>query len=298
MLGAAGASMQAMLANSRADETEADRKGRDYMIKAGYNPRDMYGAFKIMNDRSYQFTSGMPSYLSTHPGLTSRMASTFSDQAKQPPPAPDPAFRAIQDRVLALTAQTRRARSIFQKRVEADPNDASALHGLGLLAARELNLTLATQMMEKALVHSPNNPEYLADLGEIAIKRRKTQEAAGYFEKAHAYDKGLLPTLGLARAYDILSKNREAGSLYDQAVSMAGDDFPEALELAGRFFGQNGQLAKGHFLLSRYFSEMGQPKQAIFHCKESISGPAGGTYKLRCEQQIRDLENLMKDSKG
>ncbi|MDR1086357.1 MAG: M48 family metalloprotease [Deltaproteobacteria bacterium] len=298
MMGSAGASIQAMLANSRADETEADRKGRSYMIKAGYNARDMYGAFKIMNEKSYHFSSDMPNYLSTHPGLTSRMASTFGDQANQPPAPPDPAFRAVQDRVLALSAVTRRARSLFQKRLETNSSDASALHGLGLLAARELNLNLASEFIQKALAVSPNNAEYLADMGEIAIKRRKTQEAAGFFERARSQDKSLLPTVGLARAYELLAKTREASGLYDQAVEMAGDDYPEALELAGRFFGQNGQLAKGHYLLSRYFGDVGQPKQAVFHCREAIKSPTGGTYKSRCEQNIRDFEEIIKDSKG
>ncbi|MDR2443622.1 MAG: M48 family metalloprotease, partial [Deltaproteobacteria bacterium] len=35
MIGSTGATIQAMLANSRADETEADSKGRNYMLKAG-----------------------------------------------------------------------------------------------------------------------------------------------------------------------------------------------------------------------------------------------------------------------
>ncbi|MDR2422097.1 MAG: M48 family metalloprotease [Deltaproteobacteria bacterium] len=298
MLGSIGASMQAMLANSRADEAEADRKGRDYMIKAGYNPRDMFGAFKIMNERSYHFSSEIPNYLSTHPGLAARMASTFADQAKKPPAAPDPVYAAIKDRVLALSAQTRRARSVFQKRLEANPNDASAIHGLALIAARELNLSQAQELMEKAIKLSPNNAEYLADMGDVALRRRKAEEAAGYYEKARAKDKGLGSTLGLARAYELTKKSKEAGKLYDEAVAMAGEDYPEAQELAGRFFGQNGETAKGHYLLSKYFGNVGQLRQAIFHCQTALREPAGGTYRINCEQNIRDFEQLMKDSKG
>ncbi|MDR1872271.1 MAG: M48 family metalloprotease [Deltaproteobacteria bacterium] len=298
MLGSVGASMQAMLANSRADESEADRKGRDYMIRAGYNPRDMYGAFKVMNERSYHFSSEIPNYLSTHPGLAARMASTFGDQANKPPAPVDEAYEAIKDRVLALTALPKRARSVFQKRLEANPNDPSALHGLALIAARELNLTLANEMMEKALKIAPTNAEYLSDMGDLALRRRKANEAATYYEKARAQNKGLAATLGLARALELQGKNKEASSLYDEAVKMSGDDYPEALELAGRFFGQNGQMAKGHYLLSRYFGGVGRFKEAIFHCQTAMSEPAGGTYKISCEQNIRDFKEIMKDAKG
>ncbi|MDR1578029.1 MAG: M48 family metalloprotease [Deltaproteobacteria bacterium] len=297
MLGSVGASIQAMLANSRADETEADRKGRSYMIKAGYNPRDMYGAFKIMNERSYHFSSAIPNYLRTHPGLAARMASTFGDQADQAPSPPDPGYEAIKDRVLALSAQPRRARSVFQKRLEQNPNDASALHGLAMIAAREQSLTQANELLEKALKLSPANAEYLADMGDLSLRRRKTQDAVTYYEKSRNLNKGLLSTLGLARAFELLGKNKEAANFYDQAVDMAEDDYPEALELAGRFFGQIGEMAKGHYLLSRYFGNVGQLKQAIFHCKTTINDPAGGRYKRTCEQYIRDYEEIMKESK-
>jgi hypothetical protein len=43
---------------------------------------------------------------------------------------------------------------------------------------------------------------------------------------------------------------------------------------------------------------VGQPKQAVFHCKEAIKDPAGVRYKSRCEQNIRDLEEIIKESNG
>ncbi|MDR1608539.1 MAG: M48 family metalloprotease [Deltaproteobacteria bacterium] len=298
MLGSVGASIQAMLANSRADETEADRKGRQYMVKAGYNPRDMYGAFKIMNEMSYHISSETPNYLRTHPGLTARMASTFGDQANQAPSPPDPAYEAIRDRVLALSAQPRRARSVFQKRLEKNPNDASAIHGLAMLAAREQSFAQANDLLEKANKLAPNNADYLSDLGDLALRRRKIPEAITFYEKSRSLNKGLSATLGLARALELSGKNKEASPYYDEAVNMSGDDYPEALELAGRFFGQTGQMGKGHYLLSRYFGNIGQLKQAIFHCKATIQDPAGGRYRKDCEQNIRDYEELMKDAKS
>jgi predicted Zn-dependent protease len=182
--------------------------------------------------------------------------------------------------------------------LEANPQDASALHGLALIAARELNLNLANEFMDKALKLVPQNAEYLADMGDIALRRRKPQEAIDYYLKSRSKDKGLSATLGLARANELLKKDKEAASFYDEAVEMAGDDYPEAQELAGRFFGRYGQMAKGHYLLSRYFGNVGQLKQAIFHCQTAMREAAGGRYKISCEQNIRDFEEIMKESKG
>jgi predicted Zn-dependent protease len=294
LMGTTGASIQAMLANSRADEMEADSKGRNYMIKAGYNPRDMYGAFKIMNEQSYQLTGNIPGYLSTHPGLSSRLASTFADQAAAPKADFDPGYQAVKDRVLALTAQPSRAKTIFLKRLAADPNDASALHALGLMAVGEMSYSGAESLFNKAIALSPENGEYLSDFGELELKRRRPKEAAAHFEAARKSGlKNLQTTVGLARAYELSDRIKEATALYDQVAKANDDSYPAALELAGRFFGQHGQLAKGHFLLASFFASTGQLKDAIFHCKASLTEPDGHLYRTRCEQKQRDLEALM-----
>jgi predicted Zn-dependent protease len=287
-----------MLANSRADETEADSKGRGYLIKAGYNARDMYGAFKVMNERSYQMAGNVPGYLSTHPGLNSRLASTFADQANAPPAPKDAAYLAIRDRVLALTALPSRATKIFNKRISEDPNDASAYHGLGVLAFRELSYNKAEELINKALSLSPNNSVYLTDLGSIALQRNKPTEAIRYLETARKNGlNDVETTMSLARAYELAGRGKEAATLYDQVTSASNDYFPSAFEKAGLFFGQNGQKAKGHFLLSSFYEATGRPKDSIFHCKAATEDPNGARYITRCQTRTRNLEELIEFSK-
>jgi predicted Zn-dependent protease len=295
ILGSTGANIQAMLANSRADETEADSKGRDYMIKAGYNPRDMFGAFKIMNERSYQLVGNVPGYLSTHPGLASRLASTFADQVAAPPAPRDEGFLAVRDRVIALTGGVQRARSYFGRRLESDPADASALNGLGLVEARELNFSAAERHLAKAAELSPGQGRYLSDLGDLALQMRRPEEAVKRFEAARRAGSDNLPaTVGLARAYELTGRDREAASMYDQAVKAAGENYPPALEQAGQFFGRYGQQAKGHFLLSNFYVQIGKFRDSLFHCGAAALAPNGLGYKAACEQRARDLEDVMK----
>jgi predicted Zn-dependent protease len=294
MIGGTGASIQAMLANSRADETEADSRGRGYLIKAGYNPRDMYGAFKVMNDQSYQLRGNVPGYLSTHPGLSSRLASTFADQADAPPAPKDETYLAVKDRVMALTSLANRARRVFTDRINADPADASAYHGLGLVAAREMNYSQAESMFNKALALSPNNGEYLTDFGELELKRRKPEKALGYFEQAKKAGFNNIQTIsGLARAYELTGRDKEASQMYDQASKKADDYYPAVLEQAGLFFGQHGQLAKGHYLLSSFYEATGRPEDSIFHCKAALDAPGGLTYRSSCDNRARALDDLI-----
>ncbi|MDR1656660.1 MAG: M48 family metalloprotease [Deltaproteobacteria bacterium] len=294
MIGTTGATIQAMLANSRTDETEADSKGRNYMLKAGYHPKDMYGAFKIMNEKSYQLSANIPSYLSTHPGLSSRLASTFSDQAGVPDSPLDPTYLAIRDRVMALTGSPNRTRDFFARRLAANPEDHAALNGLGLVAAREMSFAPAKKNLARASELAPDSAQYLADLGELALQVRQPQEAITHFEAALKKDSNhLLAILGLARCYELTGRNNEAATMYDRALAAAKLDYPPAKELAGRFFSQNGQTAKGHFLMSEFYELTGNLKDSIFHCEAAVKDPKGSRYTSVCERRQRDLKELI-----
>ena len=296
MSGTGGAAISEMLANSREDEAEADAKGKKYLTKAGYDPRDMYGAFRIMADKTFQVSpKGAPSYLSTHPALTSRLATSFDDKEKSKPASTDARYLAFRDRVLALTGEDRRVQTTFNNRLKRNKNDHSALHGLGLLDARMQRLSKANEKMNQALALAPNNKEYLADLGDLARRRNKPEEARAYYQKAGQDNRQAV--LGLARAYELLGDKKQAGSFYDKAVNMDKTPYLEALELAGRFFGQNGQRGKGHYYLARYFNDKGDLKKAIFHYKEAAKQPDAGQYKKIAEREAEILDEIQKTDK-
>ncbi len=298
MVGGTGAAVSSMMANSRDDEAEADGKGRKYLTKAGYNPRDMYGAFKIMAERTFQVSpkSNLPTYLTTHPALTSRLATSFSDVEKSAPTPADPAYQAFRDRVLALSADPQRVGKLMAKRLNENPKDSSALHALGLLAARQQNLGQADKLMNQALALSPANKEYLADLGDLALRRRHPAEAKGYFEKAGQDNRQAI--YGLARSEELLGDQKRATALYEKVVNMDPDQpYPEALQMAGRFFGQIGRKGQGHYYLGNYFSSTGNLDQAIFHFKEALKQPDIGNFRARADRELKVMEELKKEDK-
>ena len=286
--GGTGAGLQAMLANSREDEAEADAKGREYLVKAGYRPRDMYDAFRIMLDKTYHLSPNMPTYLTTHPALTSRLASTFSDAAQASPAPPDFRYLSFRDRVLAGYGDLQRAQNFFSRRLNADPKDHGALHGLGILAQRQQNLSRADQLMGQALALAPGRQDYLADLGDLALKRHQPAAAKAYYEKAQ----NRLAVLGLARASELLGDNNRAAALYDRALQMGAEDYLLALELSGRFFGKIGQRDKGHYFLGRFFAISGQIDQAVFHYQQ-----AGGQFRAQAEGELKILGELKRENR-
>jgi predicted Zn-dependent protease len=67
----AGVGQNVLLGNGRDDELESDDLGVRFMIKAGYNPREMIGVMKILKDASGP--SRLPEFQSTHPDPENRI---------------------------------------------------------------------------------------------------------------------------------------------------------------------------------------------------------------------------------
>ena len=133
-------------------------------------------------------------------------------------------------------------------------------------------------------------------MGGLAFERRRYDDAVKYFSEARkSGDRTPQTSLGLARAYELLGKNKEASENYDRAVDAAGALFPEALEMAGLFFTTKGAGAKGHDILGNYFLQTGRPREAAFHFRETLKIPAGSKYKFKVDQFLRDLEPFSQD---
>ena len=67
----AGIGQNVLLGNGRGDELESDDLGVRFMIKAGYEPREMIGVMKILKDAAGP--SRVPEFQSTHPDPDNRI---------------------------------------------------------------------------------------------------------------------------------------------------------------------------------------------------------------------------------
>lgn len=67
----AGIGQNVLMGNGRGDELESDDLGVRFMIKAGYNPREMIGVMKILKDAAGP--SRVPEFQSTHPDPDNRI---------------------------------------------------------------------------------------------------------------------------------------------------------------------------------------------------------------------------------
>ncbi len=90
-------------------EAQADSTGFKWMIKAGYNPRDMVTIFSKMNKQRWLEGGKMPVYLATHPDVDNRiveLSHQLTIHLKElPPERNNPDFEYFTIKLAALTRQ-------------------------------------------------------------------------------------------------------------------------------------------------------------------------------------------------
>jgi len=123
------------------------------------------------------------------------------------------------------------ARNVFQKLVDANPNNIDAVYWLGqtLIAPPEdKDIAGAKALYQKTLMANSNSPLLIAGMGHIQLLENKTQDARNQFETAISLSQGknaaVLNAVGFANA-DFDSKSGDAGYAVDklkQAVALKG----------------------------------------------------------------------------
>ena len=159
--GSMAAGQAAMLSYSRADEREADQVGMNYLTKAGYPPQGMVGAFEILSRKQWLMGSDIPSYLSTHPGLSdrvrdmdvrvSRLSASLQDKKDD-----NARFLRVQALVRARYSDPLPASQILAQQVRG-PNKCVALMGQGILASRQNRINDATSHFDQAMACAPHD---------------------------------------------------------------------------------------------------------------------------------------------
>src|SRR5262245_33560821 len=126
--------------------------------------------------------------------------------------------------------------------LEQDPGHADALHLLGVLAHRSGRNDVAAELIARAVVLNPDNPEFHYNLGVA-------QQVAGRFDQAAAsYRLALRLQPDRAEAHNnlgyallLLGRLDDAVACFEQALSLR-PDFPEALGNRGEALLRLGQL--------------------------------------------------------
>lgn len=247
MAGTMAASQAAMLKYSRADESEADQVGMNYLIRAGYNPMGMIGSFEVIGQRQWLTGSEIPTYLSTHPGVAERIK-TLSQRVAQLPapqrkkPENNDRFLRVQALVRARYADPGPAARVFEQQLK-DPARASLAHmGLGILASRQNRVNDAKSHFDAALKSSPNDPLVIREAGRFHYTKGDRNKGQELLAKAVSMDRN--DTMALfyySKCLEDAGNITQAIQYVQQLLRKAPED-PEIHQTIAHMYGKNRDL--------------------------------------------------------
>jgi len=145
------------------------------------------------------------------------------------------------------------AEAIYQRVLTAEPNNADALHFLGLLSHQRGNGAAAVDLMYRAVAAKPDAPEYHSNLGMVLGLAGRAEEALDVLDQA----------LRLKPEYPEAHDNR--GLVLER---MGKTD--EAVECWRRALAIRPDFATSHGGLGRALLAKGQVEEAISHLREAI----------------------------
>lgn len=249
---ASAAGQAAMLNYSRADESDADQFGLQYLVAAGYNPAGLSGAFRTIQEQSFGRGAHFPTYLSTHPDLTTRLAALASRIRTLPGdvqarPEDDSRFRRVQTLIWARYGDPQHAAQVFSRRDVADPMTHL---GLGILHSRQNRVREAEKEFGEALRLAPEDPLILRESGIFHYDKGDLRTARQQLERGlELAPDDYMGQFYYARLLDDAGDSRGAQELYRRVLRHVPED-AEVHTYYGRSLGRSNQVFEGYLHLA------------------------------------------------
>lgn len=291
---AAGQSLA--LKYSREHETQADQIGLKYLNKAGYGGAGLLKALQKIRAKRWFGPEDIPSYVTTHPAIETRMAYldtwilTHPEAANSVRPVDPTDFRKAHTKLIALYGDAGAAHSTFDSQLRKNPEDALAYYGKGLVLDRDGRKEEATENLKRALQLRPLDSDIVRDLGKTYFHMGNYASALRALKGALAFSpRDPEGWLLLGRAQMETRDLQGALNSFKTVVKTAPDYLPGTYYL-GETYGKLGNLGEAHYHLGIYYKESGRFKNAKFHLNRALSLLAKDTERrLAIEKALKEL---------
>lgn len=300
VMGSVAAGQAAILNYSRADESDADQFGLQYLVSAGYNPHGLGGGFGKIREMSLGRGSKTPAYLSTHPDITSRLTSLNSRLQSMSAdilnrPENDERFLRVQTLIWARYGDTQHATQIFASR---DPKNPMTSLGKGILATRQNKVLEAEAAFDEALKLAPRDALILREAGSFHYNKGDMGIARVQLESALKQDPDdYLARFYFARLLDDEGNSSAAQDQYRRVLRNVPDD-AEVHSFYGRSLGASQQLFRGYLHLAyaaMYGNDERRTDSWLDKAKASVQGPQDEGELERFNQVFQERKKVWKE---
>jgi beta-barrel assembly-enhancing protease len=284
---------------TREMETEADQKGLQCMIRAGYDPNGMVSFFNKLQKYSMVSAPHIPTYLSTHPATEDRITllENLLQTGKRPtgPFKTAGNFKLIQVKAFVEERETQVAVSNFQSLVDSRSGGLDSYYGLGLAYRKLGRMDKSIESFQRASLIDPRNPDVPRELGISLFLSGKLDQAIESLEEsarlssATEQESDLLNLFYLGRGYQEKGDFDRALPLFLK-VKKEVPDFPDVYFHLGSVYGRTGQKGLSHVYFGKHFKYKGDGRNALLHFRTALEWlERGSPDRDEVQQEIREL---------
>jgi predicted Zn-dependent protease len=296
-IGSAAAGQAAGLAYSRQDERQADEIGVQYLAAAGYSAEGLLAVLKKINEKHWFTEQEVPTYLTTHPGTEDRIVYIdtllASDRYRPGQPRTEDNktdFQMAHTIVTASCGDSDTALKHMQLRLDQNSADPLNNFGYALALSRKARHEEAIGYLKKALEKQPAHPQIMTAL---AIEYMLT----GYSDKALETFKNTPQTtywdfkkqLYWSQAAEETGHMDECISILEALVKKT-PDYLDAYYALGMAYGRSNNDAKAHYYLGRYYYEIENFKNAMFHLQKAHDLSTDPEIKKDTEEKMKEIK--------
>jgi predicted Zn-dependent protease len=297
LMGGMAAGQSAMLAYSREFEEEADSLGFKWMLRSGYNPRDMITVFRKLNKQRWFEGGDIPLYLSTHPDVDSRLVHLSHhlavNEGRLPGDRDNTEFQFFAIRVSAASSNPNQFLRRMTQESLHEPQNPAYHYGRALALARLEQTPETLAAFQQALALSPRNYLVQRDLAIYFFQRNRYAEATEIFNELSQRapnDDTVLYYLG--RISQQNKQKDRALSLFEK-VHKLNPTFSQVYYDLGTLYGEKGQIGLAHYYLAYHSLKARALPTALFHFKKAMANlPVMDTRYAEVRRQVTRLEKL------
>ena len=297
LMGSMAAGESAMLKYSRDFESQADSTGFKWMIKAGYNPRDMVTIFSKMNKQRWLEGGKLPVYLSTHPDVDNRIVELSHQLAihqKELPPARDnPDFQYFTIKLASLSGNPNQLLRRMTQEGLRETNNPAFQYGRALALANLEQHDAALAAFQQALRLAPDNRLIKRDLAIFYFNHNQYPEALQKLsELSQRYPQDDVVLYYLGRIYQESKKRDQALPLFEK-VHKLNPAFSEVYYNLGTLYGEKGQMGLAHYYLGFHSLRVKALPTAMFHFQKALKSLSPNDPHYReVQTQLTRLEKM------
>jgi predicted Zn-dependent protease len=297
LMGAMGAGESAMLKYSRDHEAEADATGFKWMIKAGYNPRDMVSMFSKMNKQRWYEGGKVPIYLRTHPYTDDRIVELSHQLASHrnelPTGRDNPDFQYFTIKLDSICGNPNQLLRRMTQEAIRDPKNAAFPYGKALALAKLEKHEEALAAFQQASQVAPDNPVINRDLAIFYFHMNRYAESQQILQRlSQRYPQDDVVLYYLGRVCQERKQTDQALPLFEK-VHKLNPAFSEVYYNLGILYGEKGQLGLAHYYLGFHSLKSKALPTALFHFQKALKNlsPGDGRY-AEVRQQVVRLEKM------